>query len=189
MLTCHTRRQVFAPAKLQQSVDYWSLTSPFSIDNKNINFVDSAEHVGIIRSVSGNQPHILKRITSHKRSLSAVLSSGLARHHRANPASSLRTENLYGLPVLMSGVASLTLLDSEIDTLAHHYKCTLEGLLNVHKKTPDPFVFFMSGSLPFRAILHLKQLGLFGMISRLEDNIHHGLAKYLLTPSPGSSHS
>ena len=151
--------------------------------------MDTDEHVGIIRSVSGNQPHILKRITSHKKALGAVLSSGLARHHRANPASSLKTEKLHGFPVLMSGTPALTLLQSEIDTLAHHYKCTLEGLLKLHKKTPEPFIFFIAGSLPFQAILHLRQLGLFGMICRLEENILHHLAKHLLTTSPDTSHS
>ena len=184
-----TKLQVFSPPKLQQSVEYWSLTAPISIENNFINFVDTAEHVGIIRSVYGNQPHILKRITSHKKALGAVLSSGLARHHRANPASALKTEKLHGFPVLMSGTPALTLLQSEIDTLAHHYKCTLEGLLKLHKKTPEPFIFFISGSLPLPALLHLRQLGLFGMISRLENNILHHLAKYLLTTSPDSSHS
>ena len=113
--------------------------------------------------------------------MAAVLSSGLARHHRANPSASLKTEQLFGLPVLMSGVASLTLLKSEVDALAQHYKQTLENLLKIHKKTPESFVFFISGSLPFPAILHIRQLGLFGMICRLEDNILHRLAKYILT--------
>ena len=47
----------------------------------------------------------------------------------------------------------------------------------------------MSGSLPFPATLHLKQLGLFAMICRLDNNILHRLAKYILTTSPDNSHS
>ena len=184
-----TRLQVFAPQKHQQSVQYWNQTAPISIDSNFINFVDTAEHVGILRSIHGNQPHILKRISSHKRALSAVLSSGLARHHRANPASSLRTEQLYGLPVLLSGVASLTLLKSEKDTLDLHYKTTLESLLKIHAKTPRSFVFFMSGSLPLQATLDLRQLGLFAMISRLKDNILNRIAKHLLVISQDSSRS
>ena len=184
-----TKLQVFAPASLKNSVEYWTRTSPIIIDENFINFVNTAEHVGIMRSVSGNQPHILKRITSHKKALNAVLSSGLARRHRANPAASLRTEKLHGLPVLLSGVGALTLLKSEIDTLSHHYKQTLEGLLKIHQKTPACFVFFVSGTLPFPAHLHLKQLGLFGMISRLQDNILYKLAKQQLTTCPDNSHS
>ena len=184
-----TKLQVYSPASLQKSVDYWATTAPLVIDDNFINFVDSAEHVGIVRSISGNQPHILNRISSHKKGLGAVLSSGLARHHRASPAASLQTEKLFGLPVLLSGVSALTLLEAEIDTLAHHYKQTLEGLLKVHKKTPEPFVFFISGSLPLRGLLHLRQLGHFGMICRLENNILNKIARHLLITSPDSSKS
>ena len=89
----------------------------------------------------------------------------------------------------MSGNAPLTLLESEIDIFSQHYKETLEGLLKIHSKTPRAFVFFVAGSLPFRGIFHLRQLNLFAMLSRLQDNILHKLAKYLLTTSPDSSHS
>jgi hypothetical protein len=51
------------------------------------------------------------------------------------------------------------------------------------------FVFFVAVFLPFRGIFHLRQLNLFAMLSRLQDNILHKLAKYLLTTSPDSSHS
>ena len=101
----------------------------------------------------------------------------------------MRAEKLNGLPVLLSGLGALTLLKSEIDTLSHHYKQTLEGLLKIHQKTPACFVFFVSGTLPFPAHLHLKQLGLFGMISRLENNTLHRLAKQQLTTCTDSSHS
>ena len=89
----------------------------------------------------------------------------------------------------MSGVAALSLLKSETAFLSHHYKTTLEGLLKIHNRTPEPFVFFIAGSLPFQALLHLRQLGLFGMICRAEENILHDLAKQILTSSPENSHS
>ena len=142
-----------------------------------------------MRSIYGNLPHILKRISGHKKALAAALSSGLARHHRANPAASLKTEKLIGLPVLQSGVAALTLLKSEVGILSQHYKHTLEGLLKIHKKTPAPFVFFVAGSLPFQALLDIKQLGLFGMVCRLENNILHTVARYVLTTCADNSSS
>ena len=184
-----TKLQVFSPSNLHTSVEYWTRAASIAIDDKFINFVDTAEHVGILRSVSGNQAHILKRISSHKRALAAVLSSGLARHHRASPAASLRTEKLHGLPVLMSGVAAMTFSNPEIEIFSHHYKQTLEGLLKVHKKTPESFIYFISGSLPFSATLHLRQLGLFAMICRLENNILHKIAKHVLTTSSDNSQS
>ena len=140
-------------------------------------------------STLGNQPHILKIITSHKRALSAVLSSGLARHHRANPASSIRIEKLYGIPVLLSGVASLTLLQSEKDTLVPHYKTNLKSLLKIRQKTQWSFVFIMAGSLPLQAILDLRMLGLFSMISRLPNYIVNKHARQLLITVQDNSRS
>ena len=98
-----------------QHCEYYKACNFLEIDSVPKSFVNSAEHVGVTRSVSGNLPHILHRIASHKRSLGAVLSAGMARHHRGNPAASLMVEKIYSLPVLLSGVASLTLLEFEMD--------------------------------------------------------------------------
>ena len=47
----------------------------------------------------------------------------------------------------------------------------------------------MAGSLPLKAILDMRQLGLFAMISRLKDNTLRKVAKHLLTISPDTSPS
>jgi hypothetical protein len=170
--------------------NYMKTINYLSINGVPLSFTENTEHVGIIRSsVSKNLPHILKRISSHKKSLGAVLSAGLARAHRGNPAASLRTEKLYSLPVLLSGVSCLLLLQSEEDALTQHYKETLQGLQKLYQLTPRPVVYFLAGSLPLPALLHIKQLGLFGMLARQPDNILHSMAKYILTSLPDSSKS
>ena len=118
-----------------------------------------------------------------------MLSAGLARSHRGNPAASLRTEKLYGLPVLLSGLGSLFLLDSEVKILSQHYKETLQGLQKLYQLTPEPVVFFLAGSLPLKALLHIKQLGNFMMIARSAENIIFSFAEYILTTLPDSSKS
>ena len=142
----------------------------------DISFVDTAEHVGIVRSVSSNLPHIQERILSHMKALASVLFSGMSRRHRANPLSSLRVEKTFGSPVLFSGVGSLILNKSELDVISHHVKTTTENLLKLHNKTPEPFVFLISGTFPAAATLHIKQLSLFSMICRLPDNILNTVA-------------
>ena len=96
---------------------------------------------------------------------------------------------LYGVPVLLSGTASLVLKQAEYNALDHHYKVKLENIQKLHQKTPDCVVHFLAGSLPASALLHLKQLTLFGMISRLPGNILHRIGKYILTTSSDSSKS
>ena len=61
--------------------------------------------------------------------------------------------------------------------------------MKLHERTPDAVVYFLSGSLPASATLHIKQLTLFSMITRLPHNILHKIAKYILTTSSDSSKS
>ena len=161
-------------------IKYVKLISPLHIDMTRIPFVDSAEHVGVMRSTHGNLPHIHKKIVSHKKSLGAILFSGLSRRHRSNPLASIRAERIFGAPVLFSGMSSLILSKSESDIIASHVKTTIEGLLKLYPRTPEPVIFLISGTLPGEAMLHLKQLTLFGMICRLPSNILNKIAREAL---------
>ena len=175
-----TKLLVFSPEETNY-VKYVKLLSPIHIGNTVIPFVDSAEHVGILRSVSGNLPHLHQRIVNHKKALASILHIGMTRRHRANPLASLRAERIFGAPVLFSGLAALILNRSEVDIVAQHVKETVQNLLKLYPKTPASFIFFISGSLPGEAQLHMKQLSLFGMITRLPDNILHKIAIEVLS--------
>ena len=147
-----------------------------------IPFSKEAEHVGILRSVHGNLPNIFSRISAHSSALLAVLSAGLAKGHRGNPAASLCIELLYGVPRLLSGHASQVLNKSEKDILHSHYKQSLERLQRLYSVTPEPVVCFLGGSLPLTALLDFHQLSILGMISRLDpSSILLTLAKNILS--------
>ena len=100
-----TKLQVFKPKGKYFDYDY--SFNPISINGTSIPFSSIAEHVGIVRSVSGNEPAIAARFTAHRKALSSVLHSGIANRHRANPASNLKIEELYGTPFLLSGLRPL----------------------------------------------------------------------------------
>ena len=185
-----TKLLCYSPSGLESSASYWKLVSPITLANKKIEFSIEAEHVGIVRSVDGNLPNIMARLSSHTKSLMTVLPAGLAKGHLGNPAACLRVELLYGCPVLLSGLAALVLNKAEVGILQHHYKVSLERLQRLHKATPEAVVCFLGGSLPLPAILHLRQLSLLGMISRLgPDNILHRLACSKLSFEKPSSKS
>ena len=163
--------------------------NPIKMNDQEIPFSDRAEHVGVVRSPEGNIPHILDRILAHKKKLGALLFTGIARSHRGNLAASVKIEKLYGMPVLFSGVASLVLLKSEIQIIDQHYKNTLSSLLKLHHGTPQSFIYFMSGSLPGKAILHQRQLSLFSMICQLPLDPLNARARHVLTTSSPTSRS
>ena len=175
-----TKLMVFHSSDMNHLVEYQKAISPISINNMKINFTDSAEHVGITRSIIGNLPHIQSRIGPHMKKLFRMLPTGLARNRRLNPAASLRIESVYASPVLFSGMAALNLKKQETELLHLHLKKVLQYLQRLHDKTPECFINFMAGNPGATAILHMRQLSLFGMICRLRDNILNELASHTL---------
>ena len=168
-------------------VDYAKLINPVRIHDVTVKFVTEAEHVGVLRSTAGNMPNIVKRIAAHKKALASVCCAGLARGHRGNPAASLRAQQLYGTPVLFSGLASLVLNKSEVNVLENYFKTTLQNIQKLHQNTPRSVVYFLAGSLPGEALLHSRQLGLFSMICRLPtDPLNHHARHVLSTALPSA---
>ena len=157
---------------LKQNADssgntYLDIASPIAMLGNPIPISTEAEHVGIMRcSAVGNMAAVLARISSHTRAMHAVLPAGLARGHYGNPAASLKVELLYGLPVLLSGLASLVLSRTEVEAIDHHYKVSLERLMRLYPRTPACFVYLLAGTLPASAVLHKRQLSLLGMVAR-----------------------
>ena len=117
-----TKLQVFYTKSMSDVVRYAMITNPVRMNNKQIQFSINAEHVGILRSSTGNRVTILARITQHRKALHAVMHTGLARSHRSNPAASLAVACLYCLPVLLSGLAPLVMSKSEDLLVENHQK-------------------------------------------------------------------
>ena len=184
-----TKLLAFAAPRHKTLIQFTKLTSKLEIENTEIQFSDTADHVGIVRSSSGNLPHILDRVTAHRKALYAVLPAGVARRHNANQAAAIKVHNTFALPVLLSGVASLTLNTAELLVLDKHFKETLRSIMKLPDKTPDPVIYFLAGTLPIKAHIHRKQLSIFGMISRLPNNVLHKIATNVLSTAPDNSKS
>lgn len=133
-------------------------------------------------------PHVLNRLSAHRRAVHSILHCGLAKGHRGNPASGLRLERAYGAPVLLSGTAALILNGAEISALHQHYKCSVRQILRLPITTPESYIMFIAGSLPATAFIHLHTLTLLGMIGRLgRDGILNKIGCQALLA--GSTHS
>ena len=171
------------------SLDNLEIFNLININGKPIHFSEEAKHVGIIRSSKGNLPNILNRIAAHQKALGGIMSFGIAKKRRTNPAVGLHQERVFGVPVLMSGLASLVLSPTDVSMLDSHYKETYQSIQKLHLNTPNCFIYFLGGCLPTKAVIHLKQLTLFGMVAQLHSdplNIH---ARNILVSAKSSSKS
>ena len=155
-------------------------TVSLSLNGKTLPFMSEASHLGVLRSeLTTNGCSILDRISAHRKQLFSLLPAGIALHHGGNPTASLRLDNVYCLPVLLSGLASLLLTKTEVKKVSHYYKINLTRLMKLSDRTPDCAVYFLAGILPFEAHLHLRQLTLltlFSMTCHLRGNILHHVA-------------
>ena len=167
-----TKLLVYPPSKGDgSSITYWQEATPIMMSGAPLPLSSQAEHVGVVRSTCGtNMPALLSRLSAHGRSLYGTIHCGMARSHRGNPAASLRVEALYCAPRLYSGLATLLLSPTEVSSLHSHQKVTLERLQRLYPRTPASAVYFLSGTLPAPAILHMRQFSLLFMIARLGQN-------------------
>ena len=180
---------MFSLPRHSDRIFYDKIINPINIDGNPICFSDTAEHVGILRSVEGNIPNIYQRLSFHRKALFSVLHSGIAKGHRGNPVAALRLEQIYGVPVLLSGLGSLVLKISEINIIESHQRSILRSLLRIPNKTPTPAVYFLAGSLPASALLHMRQFTLLGMISRSNGSVLHSHALNIYSSSKPSPRS
>jgi hypothetical protein len=185
-LLVYTTKETEMMAKVDLAVN------PIFVDGAEITPSAQAAHVGVVRSVvDGNSPHIVARLAAHRGAMYGLQYAGMARGHRGNPYASLRVEAVYGLPVLLSGLASLVLSSKEEQMLDQQYKVYIQRLLRLHQATPAPAVFFMAGCLPFQAHLHLRIFSLFGQLCRLRggNNILVARAKIIFSSANPSTKS
>ena len=178
-----TKLLCYSSPKQTFIVDHALNSQVITINSKPVSTVTEAEHVGVLRSTTGNMPHLLSRIAMHKKAMFCLLPAGLARRHRGNPAASLKLSQIYCMPVLLSGMASLVLSQAELKILDGHHLASLRNLLKLYDKTPRSFIYLLAGSLPASAILHQRQMSLFMMICHLVDDPLHCHAEYVLLQS------
>ena len=175
-----TKLLCYSSPKQSFLVDHSLNTQKITINQKEVKLVSEAEHVGVLRSNTGNLPHLVNRVAMHKNALHSLLPVGLARKHRGNPAASLKLGQIYGAPVLLSGLASLVLSEAELKILDGHYLSTLRNLLKLYERTPRSVIYLLAGSLPASAILHKRQLTLFFMICHLQGDPLQAHAEHAL---------
>ena len=162
-----TKLLLFQP-KGDNAAEYWQDATPITMDDSALPLSAQAEHVGVLRSPGvSNLASITARMAAHTKSLYSVISCGMSRDHRGNPAASLRVEACYSAPKLFSGLASLLLSPADMRVLAVHRRQTLQRLQRLHPCTPAPALHFLSGSLPAPAMIHQHQFTLLHMVALL----------------------
>ena len=108
--------------------------------------IEDLNSMRTIRSVNGNSPHLISRFVAYRKALYVILPVGLARRHRVNPVVGIQAHQVYGTPVLLSGITTLVLSTAEIRLLDQHVKNTVMNLQKLLDKTPRCSLFSLWSS-------------------------------------------
>ena len=86
-------------------------------------------------------------------------------------------------------MASLYLSGSEVSLIDKHLKTTYQNIQKLLPNTPSCVTYFLSGCLPGEALIHLRMLGIFGMVARLTHDPLRIHARNVLVAAKSSSKS
>ena len=83
----------------------------------------------------------------------------------------------------------MVLSKSEIALFSGPFKQHIEKLLKLQSATPECVIWFLAGCLQLKSLLHLRQMSLFGMLSRLQqgDNPLANHARYVFSTAGSKS--
>ena len=162
-----TKLIAFVNIKLKNIPPIESFLNPVSLSNTKIQLSDRAEHVGVIRESTDIFPHILNHITAHKKASSLIKFSSSSNTNVTSLWAHIRAEMCFCTPILLSGLSSLIINNTNMNYLETYFKGSLKKILRLPVDTPDPFVYLISGSLPLSAHIHLRQLSLVIKLNQL----------------------
>ena len=109
LATEKTKLVAFHLKKHGDYISYIDNLDLLKIDGIPVKFSDSAQHVGVRRSINGNLPHLLDRLAARKKTLFSILPAGLALKNNGNIAAALHLDKIFAIPVMLSGLNSLVL--------------------------------------------------------------------------------
>ena len=104
-----TKLIAFTDPKLAHIPQIESFLTPITISDKVIPLSHTADHVGIVRNSTSISPHILDRISAHKKANAILKYAGSGGNNRTSLLASIRAEQCFCTPVLLSGMASLVI--------------------------------------------------------------------------------
>ena len=140
-----THLVAFTSGHVDEETELAMHSLPIMLNEKRLSFSDEATHLGVLRSAStSNMPHLMSRLSAHRKVLFSLLPAGLARRHNANPYAGLKIESMYALPVLMSGISTLVLKKSEYNVVMRHHKDSLKRIMKLPADAPDCSVFSLA---------------------------------------------
>ncbi|VDI23737.1 Hypothetical predicted protein [Mytilus galloprovincialis] len=118
-----------------------------------------ATHLGITRSwKKEGEINVANRIKLARRTLYALMGSGVHGTNGLDPVTSYKIYNTYVLPRLLYGLEAIPLNKTNISQLESFHRKNLRHFQSLPQRTAIAAIYLLIGGLPIEAELHKKQL-------------------------------
>ena len=131
---------------------------------------DTFTHLGQEWAAGRKAPDIDKHIKTARNTAYALMNSGLHGENGLNPRISKSIISSHVVPRLLYGLEATCLLKREIKALESFHKDLLRRVQGLNDRVATEAVYLLLGEIPIEATLHMRSLGLYGMIARLGDH-------------------
>ena len=127
-------------------------------------------HLGLIWKEGKSNPDIESRIKTARRTVYALMGTGLHGTNGLSPAVSAHIIKIYVIPRLLYGLEAGILSKKQREDLGMYHKNLLRRIQGLPRSTATEAIYLLLGELPIDAEIDIRILTLYGAICRAEDN-------------------
>ncbi|XP_062585188.1 uncharacterized protein LOC134246859 [Saccostrea cucullata] len=157
------------------------------LGNETINHVSSLKHLGIERN-STNTPDVSQRIETARRTLYALLGSGMHGKNGLSPVITLNMWTTFVIPRLLHGIELLNIRKIDLEKLEKYQRKVLKQLQSLPDRTASIATLSLIGAKTIEAHIDARIITTFLNIAKDPATIEHQMAvRQLLTKSDNSA--
>ena len=157
----HPTKSMIIPFNSKESLHHSYLTENLSVDLNGEVIPAKTEliHLGIKRDQRSATPTVEERVMLARRTLYALMGSGLHGTNGLPVSVSLHLYDTYVLSRALYGLEAISLTDSAIKDLELFHRKSLRSIIGLPERSAISALHVLSGKLPLRNILHIRILG------------------------------
>ena len=142
----------------------------WSLGDNNMPETDHFNHLGLVWKEGCITPNIPDRIQVARRTSYALMGTGVHGKNGLSPVVSLKIINTYVIPRLLYGLEATVLSKKQLEDLERFHKGLLRKIQGLPGNVASEATYYMLGTIPIEAQLHIRALSLFGAICMAAQN-------------------
>ncbi len=135
---------------------------------ESMTVTDSFQHLGLEWQSDMPTPNIQSKVSQARRTAYSLFGSGFHGHNGLDAHACLKLCSTYVVSVLVYGLEATSLSQKQYTQIDTFHKDLMRQIQSLPQNTATPAVLLLGGSLPARAILHMRLFSFYGNITRLD---------------------